>query len=68
MSNIEKKVQNLPPDLQNEVIDFIDFLVEKKMKSQTGKRPFGLCHGEIKIADDFNAPIDDDTLKSWGML
>ncbi|MBN2440217.1 MAG: DUF2281 domain-containing protein [Spirochaetales bacterium] len=68
MSIIEKKIQDLPPDLQNEVIDFIDYLINKKMVRQKGKRPFGLCHGQIKIADDFNNPIDDETLESWGML
>ena len=68
MHTIEEKIQNLPPDLQNEVIDFIDYLINKKMANQKGKRPFGLCRGQIKIADDFNEPIDDDTLKSWGML
>lgn len=68
MHLIEKKIQNLPPDLQNEVIDFIDYLTTKKMKNQKGKRPFGLCNGQIKIAEDFNKSIDDETLKSWGML
>lgn len=68
MHKIEEKIQKLPPDLQNEVIDFIDFLINKKSRSQKGKRPFGLCHGQIKIADDFSKPIDDETLKSWGML
>lgn len=35
---IEQKLKQLPPDLYEEVIDFIDFLITKKV-SKTKKKP-----------------------------
>jgi len=68
---IEKKIRKLSPELQQEVYNFVDFLIEKKEKKtmyKDQKRPYGLCKGEIKITDDFQQPLDDDILKEWGML
>ena len=68
---IEKKIKKLSPELQQEVYDFVEFLIEKKGKKivhKNQKRPYGRCKGEIKIADDFQQPLDDDILKEWGML
>lgn len=38
MESIAKKTQNLPPDLQDQANDFIDYLIEKK-KRRTRKTP-----------------------------
>ncbi len=32
MSTLEEYIKNLPPELEQEVIDFIEFLIEKKKK------------------------------------
>lgn len=37
METLEEKIKNLPPDLRKEVMDFIDFLLEKRRK-QTCKK------------------------------
>ena len=68
IQTLSKKIKELPPGLQHEAIDFIEFLLAKYKNKKKGKRPFGLCKGEIKISKDFYEPIDDETLKSWGML
>ena len=68
MQSLSDKFKALPPELQHEAIDFIEFLLLKYKNKNKGKRPFGLCKGEIKISEDFYEPIDDETLKSWGML
>ncbi|MDW7679799.1 MAG: DUF2281 domain-containing protein [bacterium] len=34
MEKIEEKLQNLPPDLKQEAMDFIEFLIQKKMTRQ----------------------------------
>jgi len=34
MENIEEIIKKLPPELQREVKDFIDFLIEKKARKQ----------------------------------
>jgi hypothetical protein len=68
LEKIDSKARQLPPDLQAEVLDFIEFLVIKKVKSQPiTEDPFprlpnkrGAGKGLITyIADDFDAPLDD---------
>lgn len=58
--SIYTKLETLPKDLKQEVSDFIDFLMQKK----TGKKKkiipqFGSAKGKIKMASDFDAPLDD---------
>ena len=31
----------------------------------TKPRPFGLCHGEFEVPDDFNAPLPADVLDAF---
>ena len=68
LEKIDTKARQLPPDLQAEVLDFIEFLAIKKAKSQpVSEDPFprlpnkfGAGKGLITyIAEDFNAPLDD---------
>ena len=37
MENIEEMLKKLPPELQREVEDFVNFLIEKKARKQGGK-------------------------------
>lgn len=55
------KIQSLPEDLQKQVQDFVDFLLQRKKDrpQQEKKRIAGLMKGQIHIADDFDAPLDD---------
>lgn len=55
------KIETLPPDLKSEANDFIDFLIEKNNK-KTPKHimpKFGSLKGEIRLSDDFDAPLED---------
>ena len=46
MNNLEDKIKILPDDLKREALDFIDYLIEKKVQKQSsGKRPSGLAKG-----------------------
>ncbi len=67
---IPEKYSSLPPRLQHEVSDFIDFLSQKyrKRKSQANrsfnkekkrKSHFGNAKGLIIVKEDFNVPIED---------
>jgi hypothetical protein len=38
--NLARRIDGLPPDLQNEVEDFVEFLWEKKTKKLGGKPNF----------------------------
>ena len=62
MSNLtlHTKLEILPPDLKKEVSDFVDFLLEKSSRQKKKIVPkFGSAKGKIRMAPDFDAPIDD---------
>ncbi len=55
------KIESLPAELRKEAEAFIDALLKRgKKKKPDGKPiPFGKFKGKIRIADDFDAPLDD---------
>lgn len=57
-----EKVKRIPPAYQQEVEDFIDFILQKKQTSRIPKstqRKVGLLKGKLQMADDFDAPLED---------
>ena len=52
----------LPVQRQGEVLDFVEFLKRRPAAVEEPKkpRPFGLCAGDFRIPDDFDAPLPDD--------
>lgn len=65
-SELISKLQNLPVEQQQQVLDFIDFLADKyvqnsnKSQEQTKQRILGLHENQIWISDDFNEPLPDE--------
>ena len=63
--SILQKYNYLPLELRKEVVDFIEFLIQKNQKKQIietpPKRPsnFGSAKGLITMSDDFNEPLDE---------
>ena len=58
--SIYTKFEALPANFKQEVSDFIDFLAQKS--SSKGKKvvpKFGSAKDKIKMAPDFDAPLDD---------
>jgi len=58
------KYMKLPQELQNEVLDFIDFLKYKNNQSNddgnnTSRGGFGILKGKISISEDFGYPLED---------
>lgn len=62
------KILQMPEDVKKQVNDFIDFILSKKEKDykvdgtekgETNKRPFGILKGKIKMAEDFDEPMED---------
>lgn len=51
----------LPDDIKKQVMDFIIALKIKKSTDPSQRKPrkFGYLKGKIKIAPDFDAPLDD---------
>jgi hypothetical protein len=59
---IIEKIKKLPPDYLQEVNDFIDFMLEKKINNQTEQKDrsgiFGAFRGKIKMLPGFDDPIE----------
>ena len=62
---ILEKLEALPEPLQTEVLHYIEFLIERYVKtshpssSSRKKRQAGLLQGKIRMSDDFDAPLED---------
>ncbi|NJM19370.1 MAG: DUF2281 domain-containing protein [Richelia sp. RM2_1_2] len=60
------KVQSLPPEQQQTLLDFVEFLEHKNTQSQpistqpVQQRVLGLNRGEIWMSEDFNEPLPDE--------
>lgn len=55
------KLQRLPKNLRQEIIDFADFLFDRYHKKKTGglKPVFGSAKGKYVLKDDFDEPLED---------
>ena len=61
-----EKLKQLPPDKQQEVDDFVDFLINKYQLNINGesvgehrRKNLGWAKGKIWMADDFNETPED---------
>ena len=54
-----KKFSSLPENLKEEVMHFIDFLLNKTKNNLTPKRKFGSAKGKIKMHKNFDDPLED---------
>ena len=57
--SLQTKIENLPPDLQNEVELFLEKLLKKNKHKKKLKPLFGSAKGEIKLSSDFDEPLQD---------
>ncbi|MBS3905784.1 MAG: DUF2281 domain-containing protein [Syntrophaceae bacterium] len=57
MKNIEEMIKELPPELQQEVEDFIKFLLEKHVRKPIGKFEFGWA-GALKDLRDLYTSVE----------
>ena len=54
------QISSLPADLKQEVSDFVEFLKQKaKSRTKLKERKPGVAKGLIKIAPDFDEPLED---------
>jgi Protein of unknown function (DUF2281) len=60
LSDLHIKIESLPVNLQQEVVDFVDFLKSKseRKKSKLKTRQFGFAKGKIFLSKDFDAPLE----------
>jgi hypothetical protein len=55
------KIQALPENMKKEALDYIEFLLQKYQNKQKPKNTpkLGSGKGIFKMADDFDAPLED---------
>ncbi|ALF54351.1 hypothetical protein ACX27_18320 [Nostoc piscinale CENA21] len=64
-SELIAKLQTLAPEQQQQVLDFVEFLMQKyaqpeKNQETPQQRILGLNEGQIWMSDDFNDPLPDE--------
>lgn len=67
MQSIEKKIKRLPPELKNEVEDFIDFLIEKKKKKPSEKLRLDWAGALKNIRDKYTSVELQHKISEWRM-
>ncbi|MCL4556577.1 MAG: DUF2281 domain-containing protein [Gammaproteobacteria bacterium] len=65
LDQISQRTAVLPDNLQQEVLDFVEFLVAKSHSfipkpDATTQRIAGLQRGKAQISEDFDEPLSDD--------
>lgn len=61
-AKIFEKIKMIPVAYQQEVEDFIDFILQKNNKGnqeEKKKRKIGLLKGKMKMSPDFDEPLGD---------
>lgn len=59
-TSLYTKISTLPQPIQKEVIDYMEFLIQKHKHQSIKIHPKAGCmQGVFKMSTDFNEPIDD---------
>ena len=67
MKNLDQLIQDLPPDLQQEVEDFVQFLVDKKVHRKQNKLRMSWAGGLSEFKDQFTSlELQKKALEWWG--
>ncbi|MCK4422333.1 DUF2281 domain-containing protein [candidate division WOR-3 bacterium] len=67
MESTESKLRKLPPELQNEVADFVDFLYEKSKKKNTKKLSLNWAGGLKEYKNKFTSlELQKKIIEWWG--
>ena len=58
--DLMNRVSKLPPNLKEEVSDFVDFLISKHITASSPKQPlkFGMMKGNFIMSEDFDEALD----------
>ncbi|HDM79283.1 MAG TPA: DUF2281 domain-containing protein [Deltaproteobacteria bacterium] len=65
MKRIEEVVKKLPPDLQQEVEDFINFLLEKRVKKIRGKPTFSWAGALKDLGERYTSVELQHKISEW---
>ena len=65
MEALKEVVEKLPPDLQQEVKDFIEFLLEKRAKKNRGKPKFDWAGALKDLRNEYTSVELQHTISKW---
>lgn len=65
MEALEEFVEKLPPDLQQEVKDFVEFLIEKRAKKPRGKPKFNWAGALKDLRDRYTSVEIQHQIAKW---
>jgi len=67
MMSLEELIKELPLDLQQEVQDFVEFLIEKRLKKTKGKFRFSWAGALKDLRDRYTSvELQKKALEWWG--
>lgn len=65
MTTLEKKINTLPPELNREVEDFVEFLIEKRLKRPKGRPTFRWAGSLKELRDEYTSVELQHKIVQW---
>lgn len=65
MKSIEDKIRELPPELRQEIEDFVEFLLDKRLKKPRGKPDFGWAGALKDLRDEYTSVELQHRISQW---
>jgi len=65
MDTLENRIKALPPELQREVEDFVDFLLEKRSRKRHGKPSFAWAGALKDLRDQYTSVELQHRISEW---
>ena len=65
MKSIEERIKELPPELQQEVGDFVDFLMEKRLKRPRAEPNFDWAGALKDLRDQYTSVELQHKISEW---
>jgi len=65
MKNTEERIKELPPEIRREVEDFLDFLMNKRVKKVSGKPKFNWAGALRDLRNQYTSVELQHKISEW---
>lgn len=65
MPSLEDRIKDLPPDLRREVEDFVDFLIDRRVRRPMGKMKFAWEGALADLRDQYTSVELQHKILEW---
>ena len=65
MKTIDDLIKGLPPELRDEIEDFIEFLIERRLKKTHGKPTFGWAGALSDLKEKYSSVELQHRISEW---